>query len=108
MARHQLILPQADAACGKIFFADRRAADGHRIALEVWNRATGRGREGYRLAVYCCKRCAGFHVGQRPIDRVRVRTLSLPVHYREEYTSEDWGCEAELEQSTHLPETAWS
>ena len=52
MAYPQVILPQADAACGKVFFPDRRTADGHRIALEVWNRATGRGREGYRLAVY--------------------------------------------------------
>ena len=68
MARPQVILPQADAACGKVFFADRRTADGHRIALEVWNRATGRVRQGYRLAVYRCKRCAGFHIGQRPID----------------------------------------
>jgi hypothetical protein len=108
MARHQLFLPQADAACGKIFFADRRAADGHRIAMEVWNRATGRGREGYRLAVYRCKRCAGFHVGQRPIDRIRIRTVSLPVYYGEEYALDDWSCDAELERSAHLPETAWS
>ena len=75
MARPQLILPQADAACGKIFFADRRTADGHRIALEVWNRATGQGRQGYRLAVYRCKRCAGFHIGQRPIDRSPIPRL---------------------------------
>jgi hypothetical protein len=75
----QLILPQADAACGKVFFADRRTADGHRIALEVWNRATGRVRPGYRLAVYRCKRCAGFHLGQRPIiDRSRIPTAPEP------------------------------
>lgn len=69
MARTQLILPQADAACGKLFYSDRRTADGHRIALEVWNRATGRVREGYRLTVVRCRRCGGFHIGQRPIDK---------------------------------------
>jgi hypothetical protein len=69
MARTQLILPQADAACGKLFHSDRRAADGHRIAMEIWNRATGRGREGYRLTVVRCRRCGGFHIGQRPIDK---------------------------------------
>jgi hypothetical protein len=77
MARPQLILPQADASCGKMFFPDRRTADGHRIALEVWNRATGREREGYRLAVYRCKRCHGFHIGQRPVDRISPRTLPV-------------------------------
>ena len=65
MARTQVILPQADAACGKLFYSDRRIADGHRIALEVWNRATGRVREGYRLAVVRCRRCGGFHIGQQ-------------------------------------------
>src|SRR6185312_711747 len=73
MARPQLILPQADASCGKTFYSDRRTADGHRIALEVWNRATGRVREGYRLAAYRCRRCGGFHVGQKPI-------VDKPVH----------------------------
>ena len=67
MARTQVILPQADAACGKLFFSDRRTADGHRIAIEIWNRATGAAREGYRLAVVRCRRCGGFHIGQRPI-----------------------------------------
>jgi hypothetical protein len=67
MARPQLILPQADPACGKLFFSDRHTADAHRIAMEVWNRATGRTRDGYRLAVFRCRRCGGFHLGQRPI-----------------------------------------
>lgn len=67
----QLILPQADAACGKTFFADRRTADAHRVGLEVWNRATGRERPGYRLSVYRCRRCGGFHLGQRPIPPPR-------------------------------------
>src|SRR5262245_13404869 len=69
MTRPQVILPRADSACGKLFFSDRRTADGHRIALEVWHRATGRTREGFRLAVFRCKRCWGFHIGLRPIDR---------------------------------------
>ncbi len=69
MSRPELILPQADASCGKLFFPDRRTADGHRVGLEVWNRATGRKREGYRLAVYRCKRCGGYHIGYKAIDR---------------------------------------
>jgi hypothetical protein len=71
MSRQHLILPQADPACGKIFFPDRRTADGHRIALEVWNWATGRVRDGYQLAVHRCKRCGGFHVSHLPVDRIR-------------------------------------
>lgn len=63
----QVILPQADAACGRTFFADRRTADAHRVGLEVWNRATGRERPGYRLSVYRCRRCGGFHLAQRPV-----------------------------------------
>jgi hypothetical protein len=69
MSRTKLILPQADAACGKLFYRDRRTADGHRIALEIWNRATGRVREGYQLTVVRCRRCGGFHIGQRPVDK---------------------------------------
>jgi len=96
MARPQLILPQADAACGKVFFPDRRTADGHRIALEVWNRATGREREGYRLAVYRCKRCHGFHIGQRPVDRIPSRPLPV-MPPRDDFDGDegesfhDWG-----------------
>jgi hypothetical protein len=70
MARNQVILPRADAACGKAFYNDRRTADGHRIALEFWNKATGCTREGYQLAVYRCKRCGGFHIGQRRIEKI--------------------------------------
>ncbi|MGP0069789.1 MAG: hypothetical protein ACLQGP_40085, partial [Isosphaeraceae bacterium] len=66
-----------DASCGKSFYSDRRSADGHRIAMEIWNRATGRAREGYRLAVVRCRRCGGFHIGQRPIDR-RPRPAEPP------------------------------
>jgi hypothetical protein len=68
VARAQLILPRADSGCGKVFYGDRRTADWHRIALDFWNRATGRIREGYRLGVYRCKRCGGFHIGQKRIE----------------------------------------
>lgn len=110
MGRPQLILPRADASCGKVFFADRRTADGHRIALEVWNRATGRVREGYRLAVYRCKRCAGYHISQRPIDRIPARPLPIPAdaHDLEEAgLLDDGGYEAPESRSVALCEAAW-
>jgi len=75
MARNQLILPRADSGCGKAFYNDRRTADGHRIALEFWNKATGCTREGYQLSVYRCKRCGGFHIGQRRIEKPSVRQV---------------------------------
>jgi len=62
MVTHQIILPRADAGCGKVFYRDRRTADWDRIALEFWNQATGRLRVDCRLAVYRCKRCGGFHI----------------------------------------------
>ena len=68
MARTQLILPQADAACGRPFYFDHRTAAGDRIALEIWHRATGHLREGYRLAVFRCRRCGGYHIRQKPIE----------------------------------------
>jgi hypothetical protein len=68
VARTQLIDPRADPGCGKVFYGDRRTADWHRIALDFWNRATGCVRAGYRLRVYRCKRCGGFHIGQKRID----------------------------------------
>jgi hypothetical protein len=67
MARSDWILPRADAACGKVFHADRRSAEGYRIALEFWNQATGRTHEGYRLGAYRCKRCGGFHVSRKKL-----------------------------------------
>jgi len=110
MARPQLILPQADASCGKTFFPDRRTADGHRIALEVWNRATGRVREGYRLAVYRCKRCGGYHVAQRPVDRIPIRPLPLPTpdHDDERPSFDESQCEAPRVHRVALSGTAWS
>jgi hypothetical protein len=113
MPRPQLILPQADASCGKTFFADRRTADGHRIALEVWNRATGRVREGYRLAVHRCRRCGGYHVGLRPIERIAnpnpTLTLAPARPDRDEpQQSEEWGYEAPRVRRIALSQSAWS
>jgi hypothetical protein len=107
MAKPQLILPQADARCGRAFFPDRRTADGHRVALEVWNRATGRVREGYRLAAYRCKQCAGFHVAQRPIDRIPVRPVLFPAPDREEASLDDWEYEAPRVHRVALSSSAW-
>jgi hypothetical protein len=67
MEKSRWILPSADSACGKVFHPDRRAAEGHRVARELWDQATGRSREGCRLVVYRCKRCCGFHIGSRKI-----------------------------------------
>jgi hypothetical protein len=111
MSRPQLILPQADSSCGKVFFADRRTADGHRIALEVWNRATGRVREGYRLAVYRCKRCGGFHISNRPVDQLPKRPLPEArenLDRDEERPLDDWGDEAPLVRRVALSARAWS
>jgi hypothetical protein len=48
--------------------------------LQFWNQATGHERKGYRLAVYCCKRCGGFHICQQLIEKQRVRPVSLGSH----------------------------
>jgi hypothetical protein len=80
MAHPSLILPKADSSCGRLFYGDRKTADAHRIALEVWNRATGRVRDGYRLAVCRCRRCGGFHIGQRPITPKPVYADPFPDH----------------------------
>ncbi len=72
MTRAQLIIPRSDVQCGKTFFQERRAADEHRIALEFWNRATGHVRKGYHLAVYRCRRCGGFHLGQKPFGKPKT------------------------------------
>ena len=81
MSREELILPRADSECGKVFHSDRRTANGHRIALAFWNRATGHIREGYQLAVYRCSRCGGFHIGQKRIRSVRVRPDLHDLHH---------------------------
>jgi hypothetical protein len=74
MPKNQLILPRADSGCGKVFYDDRRSADGHRIALEFWNRATGCIRDGYQLTVHRCKRCGGFHISQCRIEKLASRS----------------------------------
>jgi hypothetical protein len=73
MAMSQLILARPDAACGKVFHEKRRTAEEHRVALEIWNRATGRARANRRLVVFHCKRCGGFHISQKRTDRLRPR-----------------------------------
>jgi hypothetical protein len=73
MAKIAVILARPDSNCGKVFHPDRRAAEEQRIVLEVWNRATGRNRERFRLAVFQCTRCGGFHVGQRRADKTGAR-----------------------------------
>ncbi len=123
MARPQLILPRADAACGRTFFADRRTADGHRIALEVWNRATGRDRESHRLAVFRCKRCGGFHVAQMSVDRLASRQMPLPepgietetetvteieVDREESPSADDWGHDVPRVHRSAFAELAWA
>jgi len=65
MAISNWILPRADAACGKVFHPDRKSAEGHRIALEFWNQATGRNRPGDHLVTFRCRRCGGFHVARK-------------------------------------------
>jgi hypothetical protein len=77
MAKVPLILAQPDSSCGKVFHTDRRAADEHRIVLEVWNRATGRKLDGYRLAVFQCTRCGGFHVGRKRANQSEARMDEL-------------------------------
>ena len=76
--RAQLILPRADAECGKVFYDERRTADEYRIALDFWNQATGNLRKGYCLAVYRCKRCGGFHIAQK-----RIKDPSAPTDLRD-------------------------
>jgi hypothetical protein len=78
MWKDQLILPRADSSCGKAFYSNRRMADGHRVALELWNRATGSVRDGYQLTVHRCTRCGGFHISQRRIQKPIRRPTSLP------------------------------
>lgn len=107
MSRPQLILPQPDAACGKTFFANRQTAEGHRVALEVWDRATGRTRAGYRLVVYRCRRCAGFHIARRPVDRIRTRTVPLAERDRDETLQDRWDSADAHVHRIALARTSW-
>jgi hypothetical protein len=67
-----MILPAYDPSCRRLFHSDRLTAEGHRIALEIWLRATGREREDTRAVVYRCKRCSGFHVRRKRITPAPV------------------------------------
>jgi hypothetical protein len=78
MTKDQLILPRADSRCGKAFYSDPRVANSHRIALEFWNQATGSVRAGIHLIVHRCKRCGGFHISKRRVEK--PATKLLPSH----------------------------
>jgi hypothetical protein len=80
MARSQWIIPRADSTCGRVFHPDRKTAEGHRIALEFWIKATGRAREGRRLVVFRCRRCGGFHIANRKVaaEVARVEPSDRP------------------------------
>ncbi len=76
MSRPQLILARPDSQCGKVFFQERLAAREHRIALDFWNQATGDLRDGYCLVVFHCKKCGGFHIGQKRAKKAGYRSHS--------------------------------
>jgi len=61
----QMIIPTFDPACRRIFHADRQGAQAQLVAMEVWNRATGRDLGDRSLQVYRCVRCGGYHVAAR-------------------------------------------
>ena len=86
MSRPQLILPRADTGCGKVFYKERRSAHEHRIVLNFWNQATGDLRKGYCLAVYRCKRCGGFHIGQK---RIEPSGVCIDVHHSHDCVNQD-------------------
>jgi hypothetical protein len=90
MARSNWILPRPDAACGRAFHRDRRTAEGHRIALEFWDQATGRSRLGERLVTFRCKRCGGFHLARR---RVQDRPTAGAPSYEIDIDGLDAGLE---------------
>ena len=77
----QMIRPVFDPECRRVFHVDRQGARAHLIALEIWNRATGRNLHGRRLTIYRCPRCGGYHVTTRPAappDAGRRTGSSLP------------------------------
>ncbi|WP_165250025.1 hypothetical protein [Paludisphaera soli] len=63
----QMILPMFDPACRRLFHADRQGAQGQLVAMEIWNRATGRDLGNRRLSVYRCPRCGGYHVAAKVV-----------------------------------------
>lgn len=78
-----LIQPVFDSGCHRVFYADRQGAQAHLVAMEVWNRATGRDLGGRRLVVYRCPRCGGFHVAAR-FAPVRKRRAPEAVAVRDD------------------------
>ncbi|AMV39141.1 hypothetical protein [Planctomyces sp. SH-PL62] len=64
----QMILPVFDPACRRVFHLDKLGAQGQLVALEIWNRATGRDLGARRLTVYRCTRCGGYHVAAKVVQ----------------------------------------
>lgn len=101
MARSDWITPRPDVACGKVFLANRRSAEEHRIALELWILATHHGSMEYRLVPYRCARCGGFHIGRKKATRHFAPTDSS---CQPGISPESWGTRDETVQkplSTH-------
>ena len=112
MARSRWIVPRADAACGRVFHPDRKTAEGHRIALELWNQATGHTREGRRLAVYRCGRCGGFHIANRKVEprTAQAGVYSMPYAAEHDWANPDLEADSmglELEFDLQAVSNAW-
>jgi hypothetical protein len=113
MAKNPLMFTRPETSCGKVFYPDRRAAEDHRIVLDVWNRATGGDREGYRLAVYQCVHCGGFHVGHKRIEKTpykRVEPETRPLmasddlRYLTDFTDNEQDDDLNSEPDSFSPE----
>jgi hypothetical protein len=53
--------------CGKIRHYTKPSADGHRMALEQWEREKGPARPGI-LSTYWCNPCQAYHVGHSSLE----------------------------------------
>ncbi len=92
-----LIQPKFDPTCRRVFHADRQGAQAQLVALEVWNRATGRDLGGRRLVVYQCPRCGGYHVAARFAPPPKRRQASVAIAREADVLSIDAGDEADVD-----------
>lgn len=76
---HQMIRPVFDPECRRVFHVDRQGAQAQLVAMEVWNRATGRDLQGRRMVVFRCPRCGGFHVATRFVRTHAVISTTDPA-----------------------------